>query len=91
MSETVKLIIEIPVETYEYWKTHRDEYVLAEAIGKGVLIDDVKAEIEKMKLYKGENANPEFEKHNIGLDRYFDKGINKALKILDSIGKGDSE
>lgn len=47
MSDTVKLIIEIPKETYEYWKTHRNEYVLAEAIGKGIPLDTVKTEIDK--------------------------------------------
>lgn len=46
MSDTVKLIIEIPAETYEYWKTHKDEYVLAEAIQNGIPLDDVKALIE---------------------------------------------
>ena len=31
----VELIIKIPEETYEYWKTHSYEYVIGEAIAKG--------------------------------------------------------
>jgi hypothetical protein len=32
----IELIIKIPTETYEYWKKHKYEYVLAEAIAKGI-------------------------------------------------------
>lgn len=32
----MKLIIDIPEETYEYWKEHKYEYVLAEAIANGI-------------------------------------------------------
>jgi hypothetical protein len=32
----IELIIKIPAETYEYWKKHKYEYVLAEAIAKGI-------------------------------------------------------
>ena len=49
----MKLIIDISEETYEYWKTHKDEYVLAEAIQNGIPLDDVKAEIAD---YKGSHC-----------------------------------
>lgn len=31
----MKIVIDIPEETYEYWKEHKHEYVLAEAISNG--------------------------------------------------------
>ena len=34
----VELVIKIPEETYEYWKNHSHEYVLAEAIKNGVIL-----------------------------------------------------
>ncbi|MBR1904887.1 MAG: hypothetical protein IJ819_00290 [Clostridiales bacterium] len=75
MSDTVKLIIEMPVEAYEYWKTHRAEYVLAEAIEKGIPLDDVKKELQN-------------DARDYGCDEFVD-GINHALEILDNIGKGE--
>lgn len=75
MSDTVKLIIEIPEETYEYWKTHRDEYVLAEAIGKGILLDIVKAKIKTFTIAEKSK---------------YDRGVNEAVlkcfNALDNIG-----
>lgn len=35
MSE-IELVIKIPEETYEYWKEHKYEYILSEAIANGV-------------------------------------------------------
>lgn len=34
----IELVIKIPVETYEYWKEHSYEYVLAEAIKNGTVL-----------------------------------------------------
>lgn len=31
----IELVIKIPEETYEYWKEHKYEYVLSEAIANG--------------------------------------------------------
>jgi hypothetical protein len=31
----MQIVIDIPEETYEYWKNHSHEYVLAEAIKNG--------------------------------------------------------
>ena len=31
----MKIVIDIPEETYKYWKEHKYEYVLAEAIANG--------------------------------------------------------
>lgn len=47
MSDTVKLVIEISAETYEYWQTHADEYVLAEAIKNGTPLSEVLDEIRE--------------------------------------------
>lgn len=94
MSDIVKVIIEIPAELYARIKNGGGWTCLnecRECIENGIPLDDVKAEIEKAKQYKGENANPAVEKHNIGLDKYYDKGLDKALKILDNIGKAESE
>lgn len=32
----IELVIKIPEETYEYWKEHKYEYILSEAIANGV-------------------------------------------------------
>ena len=32
----IELVIRIPKETYEYWKEHKHESVLAEAIANGI-------------------------------------------------------
>jgi AMMECR1 domain-containing protein len=34
----MQIVIDIPEETYEYWKNHSYEYVLAEAIKNGVVL-----------------------------------------------------
>lgn len=39
-------------------------------------------QIEQAKQYKGLTGNPTIDKHNIGLDRYFDLGLDKAIKII---------
>lgn len=54
MSDTVKLIIEISKETYEYWKTHRDEYVLAEAIQNGIPLDNNSEKAEVQAYFAGQ-------------------------------------
>ena len=81
MSDTIKLIIEIPEEVYEYWKTHKDEYVLAEAIGKGTPLDDIKAEIAKEIIPRDSDDYD----HDV---MYQNCGLRIALKIIDNIGKG---
>lgn len=49
MNETVKLIIEIPRNEYEYTcnMTLHDRSIWDNAIRKGIPLDDVKAEIEE--------------------------------------------
>lgn len=42
-------------------------------------IDKAIAEIENTKMYRG---NPKGLPNDIGLDRYFDKGLMKAIEIL---------
>jgi hypothetical protein len=34
----MQVVIDIPEETYEYWKNHSHEYVLAEAIKNGIVL-----------------------------------------------------
>lgn len=36
----MKLIIDIPKATYDYWKEHKDDYVLSEAIANAIPYDD---------------------------------------------------
>lgn len=82
MSETVKLIIEIPKGLYEMCKKYElytsDSETLA--IAHGIPLDDVKAEIE---------TNLSWEM----FDEYGNEtGLHKELmEILDNIGKGDDE
>lgn len=90
MSETVKLIIEIPKDAYRACrplKTNNDQGILTfcvvNAVADGIPLDDVKAEIEKCK-----------EVANVPYDRdYFTTvwAYDDAIRVLDNIGKGDSE
>lgn len=34
----MQIVIDIPEETYEYWKTHKHEYVISEAIINGIVL-----------------------------------------------------
>ena len=60
-----------------------------EDIKVGMTVDIAPAVIEKEKCYRGITGNPAIDKNDIGLDRYFDKGLERALKIIDNhmIGK----
>ncbi len=79
MSDTVKLIIEIPKEAYNVLLT---EQVLPSHIDvewlliHGIPLDDVKAEIDSAKVPKNRMS-------------FFRDGIDCALQILDNIGKAD--
>ena len=82
MSDTVKLIIEIPKDYYEIIKhnveNHLTDYRPFEIIGNGIPLDDVKAEIEALpKTYP-------FINH---IDTYVKE--DDVLQILDNIGKAD--
>lgn len=95
MSETVKLIIEMPKEIYE--SRYGDECdekdcliidTFTHAIANGTPLDDVKSKIEDCSFdhyfeygeYIGENPI----QHRICM-------TDKVLDILDNIGKGDKE
>lgn len=87
MSDTVKLIIEIPKRDYEEIKKVGTFTFprLSKAIREATTLDDVKAEIEKL--------NPvdygsmfSYESHNGARDMQSD-----ILDILDNIGKAESE
>lgn len=79
MSETVKLIIEIPKEKYEHIKTFSDVVpdTYSSLVKNAIPLDDVKAEIES-------------DARDYRCDEFVD-GINHALEIIDNIGKGDKE
>ena len=78
MSDTVKLIIEIPKAEYEL--IVGDEACglnpLTRAIAHGIPLDDVKAEIKE---YKHGNGN------------MFACGLTKAIEIIDKHIEGDKE
>ena len=78
MNETVKLIIEIPRNEYEYTceRTLSDRSIWDDAIRKGIPLDDVKAEIKE---YKHGNGN------------MFACGLTKAIEIIDKHIEGDKE
>ena len=78
MNGTVKLIIEIPRNEYEYTcnMTLHDRSIWDNAIRKGIPLDDVKAEIKE---YKHGNGN------------MFACGLAKAIEIVDKHIEGDKE
>lgn len=86
MSETVKLIIEIPKDAYRACrplKTDNDQGILTfcvvNAVADGIPLDDVKAEIDE----QYDRIRP----YNIDVAN----GLEMALDILNNIGKGDEE
>lgn len=47
------------------------------------ILDKIRDEIEECKQYRGMTENPVIDKHNLGLDKYYDLGLEKAIKIID--------
>jgi len=85
MSETVKLIIEIP--DYEY-KQIKEVFEKSDVVSSaysyiyhGTLLDDVKAEIEKLT-----DLNPDYP-----MDKTIHISKWNVMQILNNIGKGDSK
>ncbi len=94
MSDTVKLIIEIPRNEYEYTceRTLSDRTFWDDAIRNGIPLDDVKARIEEPHdMHLGDLKS----RSNIGILMFggdaYDRGIKHAIEILDNIGKAESE
>lgn len=90
MSETVKLIIELPKEIYE--SRYGDECdekdcliidTFTNAIANGIPLDDVKAEIEQIRSHSARFRRSD------GSVAYAD--TDNILDVLDNIGKGVSE
>lgn len=90
----MKLIIDIPEEAYEYvkatsylgWLT-TSEY--AYVIKNGIPLDDVKAEIEKQ--IERDFAFSETETLKVPCHYGIANGLQNAIRILDNIGKAESE
>ena len=80
MSDTVKLIIELPTDKYLSVKTNIINDFIYDAVKHGIPLDDVKAEIET----------------DLSGDMFDDYGnetdLHKVLwEILDNVGKAESE
>ena len=55
-------------------------------------VADIKSEIHNSKLWKGFSKYPNVRKHDVGLDRYYDMGLDKAFNIIDTnINSGDAD
>lgn len=83
MSETVKLVIEIPKETYLGLRGYisvRNAIVSVEAIHNGVPLDEIKAKIETDLSWEM-------------FDEYGNETTlhKELMEILDNIGKGGEE
>ena len=82
MSDTVKLIIEIPKELYENKKgylTNMDAHMICKAVQNGIPLEDVKAEIEEMPTEKIARCRKAY--------IFASEFKIKVLEILDNIGK----
>ena len=93
MSDTVKLIIEIPEEVYIHFLSRykyqgTNDIGLSEcenvgvAIKNGTPLDDVKAEIEEMRIKFMEQG---------GVYEHSAYGLDYAIVLLDNIGKESEE
>lgn len=90
----MKLIIDIPEELAEeeHWYTEEELWTVIKAAENGTPLDDVKAEItEHHDIILGKLKS----RSNIGILMFgsdaYNRGIKHAIKILDNIGKAESE
>ena len=90
MSDTVKLIIEIPKETKQAFDKAesndlKDGYydhggIIGKAIQNGIPLDNVKAEIQAKEMVETEVAR-----------EFYNMALGDVIEILDNIGKAESE
>lgn len=76
MSDTVKLIIELPIDKYLSVKTNMINDFIYDAVKHGILLDEVKAEIRGMGYHM--------------IDYEVVVSQEEVLDIIDSIGKGET-
>ena len=88
MSDTVKLIIEIPTDLYEITKAKVDKNMtnalLSVSVANGIPLDDVKNKILDYNVRRNVSGSESF---LMGYAR----GMDKSAEILDNIGKAESE
>jgi hypothetical protein len=77
----MKLIIDIPKATYDYWKEHKDEYVLSEAIANAIPYDDSGDLISRSELMKAIGTMVEAE---MPIDEKWALGLKHSLKVIDN-------
>ena len=90
MSDTVKLIIEIPKETKQAFDKAesndlKDGYydyggIIGKAIQNGIPLDNVKAEIQAKEMVETEVAR-----------EFYNMALGDVIEILNNIGKAESE
>ena len=83
MSDTVKLIIEIPKELHEALLNGYEEpysRMFSDVVKNGIPLDDVKAEIEAKEMVE---TNIERQFYNMAL--------GDVIEIINNIGKADKE
>lgn len=89
MSETVKLIIEISKDYYEILKCEVEQnltdYYPFIVIGNGILLDDVKAELEQFRESLAEKAPSLQDLINA------QRTVDICLGIIDNVGKENKE
>ncbi len=82
MSDTVKIIIEIPKPMHESVQNGTYCGTLYEELKNGVPLDDVKAEILDYNVRRHVSGSESFLKG-------YAVGMDKSAEILDNIGKGE--
>lgn len=78
------------LEQYEFTAKELSELPPVTPKPKTDVLNKIRAEIEECKQYRGMTGNPVIDKHNVGLDKYYDLGLEKAIKIIDKY-KEESE
>lgn len=97
MSDTVKLIIEIPKEAKQAFDIANDLKggyydhggIIGKAIQNGIPLDDVKAEIEKQ--IERDFAFAETETLKVPCHYGIANGLQNAIRFFDNIGKESEE
>ena len=84
-----KIVIDIPDDYYKVlmnipdWQCDADTLLIQNGTSLEKVLEDIKTEIESKKQYRDKSGNPVIDAHDIGLDRYFDKGLDMALSTID--------
>lgn len=86
----IELVIKIPQETYEYWKNHSHEYVIAEAICKGTILPEGQGRlIDESKITEIRSTGPQWMDNSEGFGVCVQRIISTNAPTIIEADKGE--